>query len=180
MACRCFIAHFLWKVWPLLLLLQAKADPKLQKTVVQVFWMEISPYPAAALLNYQGFPEDNYNKSKKNKSIAVNLCCLWPAELNWKKKQPSSLNSLPAHNQLHWEELVKRLSALLTSSSWCELKNDVEQDSWIGAKVVVRSCKRIHISHITSKLLTGQGFVNVREEVFLLHLPFFYFYFIII
>lgn len=44
--------------------------------------------------------------------------------------------------------------------------------SWIGAKEVVKSCKPVHISDIVSKLLTGQGLINSREELFLLHLPY--------
>lgn len=69
-----------------------------------------------------------------------------------------------------WE---KGLEAFPTSSSRCELKNDVEHGSWIGAKEVVKRCKPVHISNIASKLLTGRGLISARVERFLLHLPFF-------
>lgn len=161
-----------------LLLLPLEANPALWKTDVHVFWMKSSAVlPLPCWVAKDSLRTATITKGKKEQQ----RCCksLLPLTCRIKrggKEQQRSLYAFIAHNELQGGEIGKRLTALLTSSSWCELKNDVEQGSWIGAKVVVRSCKPVHISNITSKLLTGQGLINAREELFLLHLPFLFFF----
>lgn len=67
---------------------------------------------------------------------------------------------MSCHRQGRLARGGERSDAFMISLSRYEMENDVMRCSRNGAKVVVKSCKPVHISDIASKLLTGQGLIN--------------------